>query len=163
MIFRRFPGFSFVQSRDKNKNIRRASYCYCPPVFNVIRTFSIFIALCFARQCEKCFFHLSKSTQTLTCGVPKHDDSSVNGIGVRREEAGEEEKKEEEETSRAHRTKSNLLLWSTKSKSSNSTTLLPNRSTDMMCCAPDREGERSARAHTQGEDRKMGMRASARA
>jgi len=53
----------------------------------------------------------------------------------------------------AHTTKSNLLLWSRKSNSSNSSTLLPNRSTDMMCCAQERERER---------DRKKDANANAR-
>ncbi len=91
---------------------------------------------------KKCFFDLSTSTQTVTCGVQKHDDISVNGI---------EEKKKK---SIAHTTKSNLLLWSRKSNSSNSSTLLPNRSTDMMCCAQDRETERKMRMRTRARAQK---------
>ncbi len=96
----------------------------------------------FTQKCEKqeCFFDLSKSTQTVTRGVQKHDDISANGI-------------EEKKKSIAHTTKSNLLLWSRKSNSSNSSTLLPNRSTDMMCCAQERERER---------DRKKDANANAR-
>jgi hypothetical protein len=76
----------------------------------------------------------------VTCGVQKHDDISVNGI-------------EEKKKSIAHTTKSNLLLWSRKSNSSNSSTLLPNRSTDMMCCAHDRERERGKDANANARSR----------
>jgi len=40
-------------------------------------------------KCEKCFFDLSKSTSTMTCGVQKHDDISVNAIEEEEEEEGE--------------------------------------------------------------------------
>ena len=80
-------------------------------------------------------------------------------------ERANERRSERRKNSMAHTSKSNLLLWSRKSKSSsNSGTLLPNRSTDMMCCAvPESEEERHWKRERERREGKMRMRTSARA